>query len=90
VTDSDFRLITAGVCGPDGELGPAEFEAAMRRQIKLAVQVRRLDLFLTSFFYQDYIPGSRQYLTVLRGGVCEARRDGGRCGRCGPGSLAGL
>ncbi len=40
MTDSDFQGITAGLCGADGQLGPAEFEAVMRRQMKHATQVR--------------------------------------------------
>ena len=38
MTDSDFQSITAGLCGPDGTLGPLEFEAVMRQQIKQATQ----------------------------------------------------
>jgi hypothetical protein len=40
LTDSDFQSITAGLCTPDGQLGPLEFEAVMRRQIKHATQAK--------------------------------------------------
>jgi hypothetical protein len=40
MTDSDFQSITSGLCGPDGTLGPLEFEAVMRRQIKQATQAK--------------------------------------------------
>ena len=42
VSDSDFLAFTRGgtLCGPDGQLGPAEFETVMREQIRLYVQVR--------------------------------------------------
>ena len=39
LTDSDFQSITAGLCKPDGQLGPLEFEVVMRRQLRHAVQV---------------------------------------------------
>ena len=40
MTDSDFQSITAGLCSADGTLGPLEFEAVMRRQIKQATQAK--------------------------------------------------
>ncbi len=40
MTDSDFQSITSGLCSPDGQLGPLEFEAVMRRQIKQATQAK--------------------------------------------------
>ena len=43
MTDSDFQSITEGLCNADGQLGPVEFEAVMRRQIK---QVTRAKLAL--------------------------------------------
>ena len=40
MTDSDFESITAGLRTPGGQLGPAEFEAVMRRQIRHAAQAK--------------------------------------------------
>jgi hypothetical protein len=40
LTDSDFQSITKGLCKTDGELGPVEFEAVMRRQIKQVIQAK--------------------------------------------------
>ncbi len=40
MTDSDFQSITEGLCDADGQLGPEEFEAVMRRQIKHVTQAK--------------------------------------------------
>ncbi len=40
MTDSDFQSITEGLCNTDGELGPMEFEAVMKRQIKQVTQAK--------------------------------------------------
>ena len=40
MTDSDFQSITEGLCQADGQLGPVEFEAVMRRQIKQITQAK--------------------------------------------------
>ena len=40
MTDSDFQSITEGLCDSDGQLGPAEFEVVMRRQIKHMTQAK--------------------------------------------------
>jgi hypothetical protein len=40
MTDSDFQSITEGLLNPDGDLGPVEFEAVMRRQIKHVTQAK--------------------------------------------------
>ncbi len=40
MTDSDFQSITAGICGPDGQLKAAEFDTVMRQQIKQAAQAK--------------------------------------------------
>jgi phosphoribosylformimino-5-aminoimidazole carboxamide ribonucleotide (ProFAR) isomerase len=40
MTDSDFQSITEGLCNSDGQLGPVEFEAVMKRQIKQVTQAK--------------------------------------------------
>ncbi len=40
MTDSDFQSITSGLCGFKGQLGPLDFEAVMRRQIKHVTQAK--------------------------------------------------
>jgi hypothetical protein len=40
MTDSDFQSITEGLRNEVGQLGPAEFEAVMRRQIKHVTQAK--------------------------------------------------
>jgi hypothetical protein len=40
MTDSDFQSITGGLPDFDGQLGPQEFEAVMRRQIRQSTQAK--------------------------------------------------
>jgi hypothetical protein len=43
LTTSDFAVITqnGSLCGRSGEMGPRDFELAMRLQLRLFLQVRR-------------------------------------------------
>ena len=40
MTDSDFQSITEGLLNADGQLGPVQFEAVMKRQIKNVIQTK--------------------------------------------------
>ena len=65
VSDSDFMAITRGgaLCRPNGNLGPPEFEAVMREQLRIYSQTR---LSSSSEYFASIDPAALPLVTAVK------------------------